>query len=188
MLEIKIPLSNQRGRIKHITFLHLQFASGSQVLEELHHVIGQRGRSGQMIAFGLESVLIGHPVDGVSLAIFRERVAALRHGAGLIHASADLLLDSALADDDSVLRLVAERVLLPLRVVVLRLFDDEDGAVELGGGKGQEGGQEDHLKQKTRWKCFWMSETERTGRNGGGNATHRFHVDAGGDGSGFTAQ
>merc|ERR550534_1466325 len=81
---------------------NLQFASGSQVVEHLDDVLGQRGRRGQMISLGLESVLIGHPGDGVSLALF---------GFG-----SDLLLDSALADDDSVLRLVAERVHLFLRV------------------------------------------------------------------------
>merc|ERR550534_3061884 len=62
---------------------NLQFASGSQVVEHLDDVLGQRGRSGQMISLGLESALIGHPGDGVSLAIFGERVAALRHGSRL---------------------------------------------------------------------------------------------------------
>merc|ERR1711911_579167 len=71
-----------------------------------------------MISLGLESVLIGHPGDRVSLAIFGERVAALRHGSRLFGFGSDLLLDSALADDDSVLPLVAERVHLFLRVVV----------------------------------------------------------------------
>merc|ERR550534_3442319 len=125
---------------------NLQFASGSQVVEHLDDVLGQRGRSGQMISLGLESVLICHPGDGVSLAIFGERVAALRHGSRLFGFGSDLLLDSALADDDSVLRLVAERVYLFLRVVVLRLLDNEDGTVVLGGGggNGQEHGDQDH--------------------------------------------
>ena len=136
------------GEVNGKSAANLQFASGSQVVEHLDDVLGQRGRSGQMISLGLESILIGHPGDGVSLAIFGERVAALRHGSRLFGFGSDLLLDSALADDDSVLRLVAERVHLFLRVVVLRLLDDEDGTVVLGGGggNGQEHGDQDHLQ------------------------------------------
>ena len=50
-----------------------------------------------MISGGLESVLIGHPVDGYDNAVgVREGVAAFGNGAALFGRLADLLLRSAL--------------------------------------------------------------------------------------------
>ena len=102
-----------------------------------------------MVSGGLETVLIGDPGDGVGHAVFGVRVFALGDGSGFFGLISDLLLDSALADGDAVLSLVAERVDLFLCVVVLGLFQDEDGLALLGsgssGGNSQEDGDQDHL-------------------------------------------
>jgi len=105
-----------------------------------------------MVSGGLETVLIGDPFDGVSHAVFWVRVLALGDGSGFISLGSDLLLDSALADGDAVLGLVAERVDLFLCVVVLGLFQDEDGFALLGssGGNSQEDGDQDHLIDNNR--------------------------------------
>ena len=129
---------------------NLKLSSGLQVSEHLDDVLGHGWGSGQVVTGGLESVLISHPGDGVGDGAFGVGEFTLGHGSGFFGLVSDLLLDSALADGDSVLGLVAERVLLLLGVVVLGLFDDEDdGFLVLGGGggggDGQEDGEQDHL-------------------------------------------
>ena len=133
----------------------LKLASGSQVLEDLDDMGGHGWGSGQVVTLSLETVLIGNPVDGVGHAAFGVREFALGDGSGFFGFISDLLLDSALADGDTVLGFVAERVLLFLGVVVLGLFQDEDdGGSLLGsggsGGNSQEDGEQDHLSIKMK--------------------------------------
>ena len=133
---------------------YLELSSGLQVSEHLDDVLGHGWGSGQVVTGGLESVLIGHPGDGVGDGAFGVGEFTLGHGSGFFGLVSDLLLDSALADGDSVLGLVAERVLLLLGVVVLGLLEDEDdGFLVLGGGggggDGQEDGEKDHLPNET---------------------------------------
>merc|ERR550534_1612296 len=114
---------------------YLELSSGLQVSEHLDDVLGHGWGSGQVVTGGLKSVLIGHPGDGVGDGAFGVGEFTLGHGSGFFGLVSDLLLDSALADGDSVLGLVAERVLLLLGVVVLGLLEDEDdGFLVLGGG------------------------------------------------------
>ncbi len=49
----------------------LQETGSLQVGEHLDDVLGHRGRSGEMVTGGLETVLIGNPVDGQDDAIGR---------------------------------------------------------------------------------------------------------------------
>merc|ERR1712137_841284 len=91
---------------------NLQLSGGSQVSQKLDDVLGHGRGSGQMVTGGLESVLIGHPANGVGDGAFGVGEFTLGHGSGFFGLVSDLLLDSALADGDSVLGLVAERVLL----------------------------------------------------------------------------
>merc|ERR1712071_506405 len=128
-------------------FVDLKLTSGSQVSEHLDDVLGLGWGSGQMVSGGLETVLIGDPGDGVGHASFGVGEFALGDGSGFFGLVSDLLLDSALADDDAVLSLVAERVDLFLCVVVLGLALDEDGFGLLkrsSGGNSQEDGDQDH--------------------------------------------
>jgi hypothetical protein len=56
----------------------LQTTGGSQVGEHLDDVLGHGGSDGQMVTFGLESVLIDDPVDSQDDAIGSgERVRSL---------------------------------------------------------------------------------------------------------------
>ena len=67
-----------------------------EVCEHFDDVFGQWWRSGQMVTSRLESVLIGHPIDGDGSAIGgRVRVRALRDGANVFRLWSDLLLTSA---------------------------------------------------------------------------------------------
>merc|ERR1712071_199690 len=129
-------------------FVDLKLTSGSQVSEHLDGVLGHGWGSGQMVSGGLETILIGDPGDGVGHASFGVGEFALGDGSGFFGLVSDLLLDSALADDDTVLTFVAERVDLFLYVVVLGLALDEDGFGLLGsgssGGNSQEDGDQDH--------------------------------------------
>jgi hypothetical protein len=71
----------------------LQNSGRFEVGEHLDDVFGHRGRSGQVVAGGLESVFIGHPIDGEHDAIrSRERVRSLGHGADILGFGADLFL------------------------------------------------------------------------------------------------
>ena len=56
---------------------------------------------------GLETVLIGHPVDGVGDSLRFVRVRSFGDGADLVSFLADLFLFSGLVESDSVLGLVA---------------------------------------------------------------------------------
>ena len=85
--------------------MNLKLASGSQVVEELDNVLGHGWGSGQVVTFGLETVLIGNPGDGVGHAVFGGREFALGDGSRVFGFGAELFLDSALADDDTVLTL-----------------------------------------------------------------------------------
>ncbi len=85
---------------------HLQDTSGTEVSQELDHVIGHRRRDGQMGTRGLESVLIGHPGCGDDGAIWSSvRVASAGNSSAVL--GVDLLQFSAFLDCDSVLRLEA---------------------------------------------------------------------------------
>merc|ERR1712035_175178 len=139
-----------------IIIANLQLSSGFQVSEELDNVLGHGWGSGQVVTFGLETVLIGNPGDGVGHAVFGVREFALGDGSGFFGFISDLLLDSALADGDTVLGCVAERVLLFLGVVVLGLaLDEDDGGRLLGsggsGGNSQEDGEQDHGFHVEKW-------------------------------------
>lgn len=70
--------------------------SGFQVSQKLDDVFGHRWRSGQVITGGLESVLVGDPVDGEDVAFgVCEGVASLGDGSGFFGCLTDLLLGSA---------------------------------------------------------------------------------------------
>ena len=86
-------------------FTSLQFSSGLQVSEELDHMGGEGWGSGQVVTLGLETVLIGNPGDGVGHSFFGVREFALGDGSRVFGFGAELFLDSALADDDTVLTL-----------------------------------------------------------------------------------
>merc|ERR1712179_746545 len=77
---------------------YLELSSGLQVSEHLDDVLGHGWGRGQMVTGGLESVLIGHPGDGVGDGAFGVGEFTLGHGSGFFGLVSDLLLDSALAD------------------------------------------------------------------------------------------
>ena len=83
----------------------LKLASGSQVLEDLDDMGGHGWGSGQVVTLGLETVLIGNPRDGVGHAVFGVREFALGDGSRVFGFGAELFLDSAFTDDDTVLTL-----------------------------------------------------------------------------------
>ena len=83
---------------------NLQETSGSQVGEELDDVLGNGWGSRQMSSLGLESVLIGNPVDGELLSLSGEGVRSLGNGTDFV--SDDFLL-SALFHFDAVVSFVA---------------------------------------------------------------------------------
>ena len=61
-----------------------------------------------MSSGGLESVLIGHPVDGVSVVIFAHvRVTSAGNGADVLDCGSDFFLVSALVHNNSVVGLEA---------------------------------------------------------------------------------
>ena len=135
---------------------YLELSSGLQVSEHLDDVLGHGWGSGQVVTGGLESVLIGHPGDGVGDGAFGVGEFTLGHGSGFFGLVSDLLLDSALADGDTVLGFVAERVLLFLGVMVLGLALDEDhfGLLRSSGGNSQEDGDQNHLSMKDMNHCI----------------------------------
>ena len=67
------------------------------------------GGNGQVIASSLESVLVGHPVDGVGLAVVAdERVASPHDRSNALNIQrVDLLLRAPLLDVDAVLSSIA---------------------------------------------------------------------------------
>ena len=84
---------------KLLRLSRLQKTGGLQVGEHLDDVLGHRGRSGQMVSGGLETVLVGGPVDGDDNAIGRGvRVRSLGDGADILGFRSDLLLAAALGD------------------------------------------------------------------------------------------
>ena len=104
-----------------------------------------------MVAAGLESVLVGHPVDGVDDAVVAgERVAAPRHGTehGLALFVEELPLRDRLLALDAVFAVEAE-VDGAVGVDVLGLAQDGDrllGLLKFGGqgsGHGDQSGQQD---------------------------------------------
>ena len=62
-----------------------------------------------MVTGGLETVLIGNPGDGVGHTVFGVREFALGDGSRFFGFVSNLFLDSALADGDTVLSLVANK-------------------------------------------------------------------------------
>jgi hypothetical protein len=84
----------------------LQKTGSLQVGEHLDDVLGHRGRSGQMVTGGLETVFIGDPVDGDDDAIGRSvRVRSLGDCADILRFRSDLLLAAALGDFGAILTL-----------------------------------------------------------------------------------
>ena len=85
---------------------HLQFTSSSEVSQKLDNMGGSRWGNGQMGTGGLESVLISHPVDGVSVVIIADvGVASAGNGTDVLDRGSDFLLVSAFADGNSVVGL-----------------------------------------------------------------------------------
>ena len=81
----------------------LEDSSFFQVSQELDDMLGHGWRSGQMVSSGLESVLIGDPVDSDDNAIWGcVRVTSLGNGSGVFSCLADLFLRSTLLDFDTV--------------------------------------------------------------------------------------
>ncbi len=71
----------------------LQDSGGFEVCEHLDDVLGHGWRSGEVVAGGLESVFIGHPIDGEDDAVgSRERVGALGHGPDILRFGSNLFL------------------------------------------------------------------------------------------------
>lgn len=69
---------------------------GLQIGEHLDDVLGHRRRGGKVIAAGLESVLVGDPVDGDGSAVgIGVRIRAARHSADILRFGADFFLASA---------------------------------------------------------------------------------------------
>ena len=90
----------------------LQLSSGSQIIEKFDDVGGQRWWSGQMSSGGLESVLIGHPVDGVSVVIIADvRVTSAGNDADVLDCGSDFLQVSALVHNNSVVGLKAREII-----------------------------------------------------------------------------
>ena len=81
--------------------------SGSlQVSQKFDDVIGHGWWRRQMVSGGLESVLIGDPVDGEDGAVGgREGVTSFRNGSALFGCLAHLFLRSAFFDFDAILAL-----------------------------------------------------------------------------------
>jgi len=81
-------------------------SSSFQVGQQFDDMFGHWWWSGQMITSGLETVLIGHPVDSQNDTIgIGERVTSLGNGSALFGRLADLLLRSTLLHFDTVLAL-----------------------------------------------------------------------------------
>ena len=93
----------------------LQLTSGLQVGEQLDNVFGHGWSDWQMGSLGLESVLIGDPVDGDGDSIMDVRVASLGHGTSIF--LSNLFLDSVLLDLGSILALEA----VIINIVISRL-------------------------------------------------------------------
>merc|ERR1712191_24476 len=89
----------------------LEDSSGLQISQEFDNVLGHGWWSGQMVSGGLESVLIGHPVDGDDNAIgIRVRVASLRNSSNVLGRLAHLFLRSALLHFDAIFSFECEAV------------------------------------------------------------------------------
>lgn len=84
----------------------LEEASLLQISQQLDDVSRHGGRRGQMISTGLESVFIGHPVDGEygSFSV-GERVTSFGYGPRVFGFLAHLFLRSALLYFDAVVAL-----------------------------------------------------------------------------------
>jgi len=104
--------------------------------------VSSDGSDGQMSSFGLESVLVGHPVDGVRHAGLDPRVSSA-HRHALVF-GVDLLVESGDHLPLAVGRLVA-RAEAAVLVGDHGLADDSDG--QLGGGRNGNESEEDHLFQ-----------------------------------------
>ncbi len=90
-------------------YVSLQNTSGLQVGEEFDDVLGHWGRSRQVVTGGLETVLIGNPVDGKSDAIGREvGVSSAGNGANVLWLRSNLLLGSALLNLGAILGFEAD--------------------------------------------------------------------------------
>ena len=134
--------------------------------------VSSDGSDGQMSSFGLESVLVGHPVDGVRHAGLDPRVSSA-HRHALVF-GVDLLVESGDHLPLAVLGLVAAKIIEKHRQNASRhgsvdglksdwsfalpgaeaavlvgdhgLADDSDG--QLGGGRNGNKGEEDELFSK----------------------------------------
>jgi hypothetical protein len=75
----------------------LQNSGSFEVCEHLDDVFGHGWRSGEVVAGGLESVFIGHPIDGEDDAVgSRKRVGALGHGPDILRFGSNLFLVATL--------------------------------------------------------------------------------------------
>ena len=89
--------------------IYLQSSGSLEVSEELDDVRRHRGRSGEMIAWWLETVLIGDPVDSDDLSFRRRvRVRSARNDAGIFGFGSDLFQVAALLNLDAIASLEAE--------------------------------------------------------------------------------
>merc|ERR1712179_625072 len=102
----------------------LQLTSGFQVSQKLDNMLGDGGGDGQVSSGGLESVLIGHPVDGVSYSFQFVGVRSARNASDFFGLVADQLLLSLFLDGDTISGLVAVGVFAGL---VRKLSRSEDG-------------------------------------------------------------
>merc|ERR1712179_235418 len=85
----------------------LQLSSGFQVSQKLDNMLGHGGGDGQVSSGGLESVLIGNPVDGVSYSFQFVGVRSARNASDFFGLVADQLLLSLFLDGDTISGLVA---------------------------------------------------------------------------------
>lgn len=120
---------------------HLQFTGFPQVFQHFDNVLGHGRRRGQMVALGLEAVLVGRPggFDERAVRSYIREAAAGRHSGVVL---AELLVAAALGHFDSVGALET----LPV-ATILEGFDalfNNGHRWQLGGhGQGEEGAEYD---------------------------------------------
>merc|ERR1711946_117746 len=101
----------------------LQLSGGFQVSQKLDNMLGHGGGDGQVSSGGLESVLIGHPVDGVSYSFQFVGVRSARNASDFFGLVADQLLLSLFLDGVTISGLVRK----------LSRSEDGDGLFVLDG-------------------------------------------------------
>ena len=85
----------------------LQLTGGFQVSQKLDNMLGHGGGDGQVSSGGLESVLIGNPIDGVGYSFQFVGVRSARNASDFFGLVADQLLLSLFLDGDTISGLVA---------------------------------------------------------------------------------